>query len=625
MKHKKSAGRLIILLGLVWFIIGPVQAQDGAQLYLGQPDVSAFPLVAVPLRALDGRGAPITDLSRLSLRENGIPLVYEITTVPLGLDITFVIDANATIETDDDGSTITRREKVIASISQFASSYMDVDGGDRASVVVPDEAGVNGRFFIQDNLNPIPFAQAITAYKPEVGGDTQGDTPLNGMLTLAIERAAQAEDGRFPAVLLYTDGGQLAQQLDYAALIEQAQIAGVTIYAAILGADATAVEIDNISRLVAPTGGAYVHMPAAADAAPIFQVWQEAANQTRLVYESLQIANGRYPITVNLGSARAATELVLDFVAPQVSIQLPQTDFVRSGQNYDTPLTELVPAAIEVPVLIEWPDGVVRPLTAVALLAGGPDGQTNTVVEMQPDDEGWLRLDWDVQAARQGGYELAVKVADNLGYEAVSAPVRVLLRVDRPQPPTPTPMPSPTPSTAVPAPIPLVPTNRLILALGLCLLAGIVAAVMLWRRLRSRGAGGRGTGDQRTLGENDSSPDDSPPAHLPLADSQTCPLAALEDEGTAVLLPITSENVLIGRDEAAAHLVLADKSVGQLHARIRWRNGRYWLYDEGSTGGTKLNFEQLGLAPRPLQDGDYVQIGRLGLRFRVGIELEEEE
>jgi hypothetical protein len=33
----------------------------------------------------------------------------------------------------------------------------------------------------------------------------------------------------------------------------------------------------------------------------------------------------------------------------------------------------------------------------------------------------------------------------------------------------------------------------------------------------------------------------------------------------------------------------------------------------------------LGLAPRPLQDGDQIQMGRLRLRFRMGAEFEEEE
>lgn len=590
-----------------------VHAQEGVQLYLGQPDVSAFPLVAVPLRAVDGRGAPVADLSRLSLRENGIPLEYELTTIPLGLDITFVIDANATIETDDDGRTITRREKVIESIGQFAAQYMDAGGKDRVSVLVPDAAGVNGRFFIQDNFNPIPFAQAITAYEPE----TLAETPLNAMLGVAIERAAQAEDTRFSAILLYTDGGQLAQQLDYASLVGQAQAAGVTIYTAILGAEADANEIDNVSRLVAPTGGAYVHMPAADDAEPIFQVWQAESSQTRIVYQSLQIENGRYPITVNLGSVRAATELVLNLSAPEVFIQLPQTEFVRSGNTFDTPLAELQPTTIEVPVFIRWPDDVARPLTAVALLAGGPDGQTNTIAELQPDDEGFIRLEWDIQFLRAGGYELAVKVADSLGYEADSEPVQVILRLDRPEPPTPMPLPSPTPGTAVPQPVPIVSTRRLVLALGWSLLASLVAAVLLWRRWRRK----RGDGVMGNRGELA----DSPLANLPLANLQTRPPAALEDEQTNILLPLSGDNVTIGRDEAAAQLVLGDKSIGRLHARIRWRDGRYWLYDEGSAGGTTLNFDRLGLAPRPLQDGDQVQMGRLRLRFRLGVEFEEEE
>jgi hypothetical protein len=542
-----------------------------------------------------------------------------------------VIDANATIETDDDGRTITRHEKVIESIGQFAAQYMDAGGKDRVSVLVPDAAGVNGRFFIQDHLNPIPFAQAITAYEPE----TLAETPLNAMLGVAIARAAQAEDaptesgrsvrprsGRFPAILLYTDGGQLAQQLDYASLVGQAQAAGVTIYAAILGAEADANEIDNVSRLVAPTGGAYVHMPAAGDAEPIFQVWQAESSQTRIVYQSLQIENGRYPITVNLGSARAATELVLNLSAPEVFIQMPQTEFVRSGTAFDTPLAELQPTTIEVPAYIRWPDGVERPLTAVALLAGGPDGQTNTIAELQPDNEGLLRLEWDVQSLREGGYELAVKVADSLGYEADSEPVQVILRLDRPEPPTPMPLPSPTPGTAVPQPVPIVSTRRLVGALGLSLLAGLVAAVLLWQRWQRRKGeevkGGRGEPADLPLAN-------STLADLPLADSQTRLLAALEDEQTNILLPLTSDNVTIGRDETAAQLVLGDKSIGRLHARIRWRDGRYWLYDEGSAGGTTLNFDRLGLAPRPLQDGDQVQMGRLRLRFRLGVEFEEEE
>jgi hypothetical protein len=75
-------------------------------------------------------------------------------------------------------------------------------------------------------------------------------------------------------------------------------------------------------------------------------------------------------------------------------------------------------------------------------------------------------------------------------------------------------------------------------------------------------------------------------------------------------------NVTIGRDAAAVNIVLDDSSISRLHARIHGdaREG-YWLHDEGSAGGTYLNFERLGLAPRLLEHGDVIQFGRVMFRF----------
>ena len=73
----------------------------------------------------------------------------------------------------------------------------------------------------------------------------------------------------------------------------------------------------------------------------------------------------------------------------------------------------------------------------------------------------------------------------------------------------------------------------------------------------------------------------------------------------------------IGRDLEVAQIVFGDSSVARLHARIRRRNGRYWLYDEGSASGTFLNHDGLGLSPRQLQDGDEIRLGRVLLRFQL--------
>jgi pSer/pThr/pTyr-binding forkhead associated (FHA) protein len=87
-------------------------------------------------------------------------------------------------------------------------------------------------------------------------------------------------------------------------------------------------------------------------------------------------------------------------------------------------------------------------------------------------------------------------------------------------------------------------------------------------------------------------------------------------QGTAVPLVAVEGDVLtFGRDGSVAQVVVDEPSVSRLHARIRHQDNSYWLYDEGSTAGTYLNFERLGLAPRHLQDGDIVELGRVRFRF----------
>jgi hypothetical protein len=82
-------------------------------------------------------------------------------------------------------------------------------------------------------------------------------------------------------------------------------------------------------------------------------------------------------------------------------------------------------------------------------------------------------------------------------------------------------------------------------------------------------------------------------------------------------IPVAGGNVAIGRDPNLAQIVLSDKSVSRLHARIMESNGVYRLYDEGSASGTYRNFERVGLTPQPLSDNDDVHIGRVHLRFRL--------
>ena len=72
-------------------------AQGDVQLRLSRPDLSHFPEVRLNVLSADSRGAPLaeSDLSRLALRENGVPIAdAQMQFVPVGVDIIFVLDAD---------------------------------------------------------------------------------------------------------------------------------------------------------------------------------------------------------------------------------------------------------------------------------------------------------------------------------------------------------------------------------------------------------------------------------------------------------------------------------------------------------------------------------------------------
>ncbi len=98
---------------------------------LSEPDLSAFPEVRLNLFSADGRGAPLAEaeLSRLALRENGIPIAdAQVQFVPIGLDIIFVLDADASLNIVDAGNSETRLQVVQASLERYASRFMRPSG-----------------------------------------------------------------------------------------------------------------------------------------------------------------------------------------------------------------------------------------------------------------------------------------------------------------------------------------------------------------------------------------------------------------------------------------------------------------------------------------------------------------
>ncbi|HID53137.1 MAG TPA: FHA domain-containing protein, partial [Anaerolineae bacterium] len=152
----------------------------------------------------------------------------------------------------------------------------------------------------------------------------------------------------------------------------------------------------------------------------------------------------------------------------------------------------------------------------------------------------------------------------------------------------------------------------LLLLAGLGLLAIALVLLRVWqKRGRQKTAAAALARQQAALQAKLIPSEDAAPPAPP------APAFLVWPAGDKEPIEITGDNVLIGRDLAVVDIALADRSVSRLHARIRQRNGRYWLYDEGSEMGTFLNHDRLGLSPKPLQDGDEVRFGRVALRFSL--------
>ncbi|MCA9998480.1 MAG: VWA domain-containing protein, partial [Anaerolineales bacterium] len=418
--------RHLVCLLLVVCRVGLAAAwQEGGEgVRITAVNTTTFPDIAVRLLTRDGEGRPFTDPGGLSLQENGVAIgEFVPTQTAVGVDVTFVIDANPTLDEVDDNDGLTRQTKVEASISHFAADFMRPDGLDVVSVVVPEVGGVNGRFHIEADSDPNSVRQAMGRFEP----GTLSETPLGAMLALAIAGAKGRENGRFQAILLFTDGASLGQQLDFPTLLTQAADADIPIYAAILGARADDNEVANVQQLTLPTHAFHVHMPQPEEADPIYTVWQAQQQQWQVTYRSLLRQSGTVAVTAVWDGATATANERVEIVPPQLFLALPDRVIERIGEAPDTPLAALRPGNIVLPLQIEWPNGAARPLAEVRLFVNGQPAATGEILA-----DGGVQFVWDLQTVSAGQYQLVAVATDDLGGQATSEPLLVEVRLERP-------------------------------------------------------------------------------------------------------------------------------------------------------------------------------------------------
>ena len=99
-----------------------------------------------------------------------------------------------------------------------------------------------------------------------------------------------------------------------------------------------------------------------------------------------------------------------------------------------------------------------------------------------------------------------------------------------------------------------------------------------------------------------------------MTDTPTLPaLVGLGPGPTTGLRLVLGDHRLVGRS-VDCDIRLTEDQVGTRHAVLSRRDGRTWVQDLGTPGGTFVNGQRLGGSAHPLRRGDVVVFGTVALR-----------
>ena len=95
---------------------------------------------------------------------------------------------------------------------------------------------------------------------------------------------------------------------------------------------------------------------------------------------------------------------------------------------------------------------------------------------------------------------------------------------------------------------------------------------------------------------------------------QAAPIAQLRDVVTGEVLPIAAARCTVGRERAAADVVLRDPNVSRRHAELTFTGSDWTIEDLNSTNGTLVNNRRITRCP--LRSGDLLTFGLTTYEFR---------
>ncbi|MCX8067361.1 MAG: FHA domain-containing protein [Anaerolineae bacterium] len=616
MNANKTFLWLVALLVLFGGMFGTTRAQaPGPLLILHPPDaISSPPEVRIYASVLDpqlsqsieGLGA-----DAFLVQESGatVPLA-EVAYRPVGLAIVVVVDRGGISARGDP------RIRQATDLVRELVNRLSVTGAPEDDVIAIVGVGEGGKLQPEENFtyNPVDINLVLNALVEMEGETVRGGTPLYEGLDEALRLLRENPDAvirdvlahRRKVIVVFSDGidpnfSNRAREED---IIRKANESGISLYAIGMAPQGGVLSRDaegNLIRLASQTGGAYqIHRdePTRQAVLALFDRLMTQRNQYVLTYRTRQ-PKGRYTlnvtVTTDLGSAERSVAfdsilepLRLTLTAPTegMTVTVPYS----AGQYTGTLLLSVAVAPT---------DGVFRTPTEVRYYANGElIGRGGTPPSFE--------FTWDLGAlvrpslhAPSQEYTLQAEADDPyLDVRITSQPVRIQVTWE---------------------PLPFL--RRALLWLGMywwilmllfALLLGLLVLLAVLLRTRSQlaqrivtGTTGVLKGVTRRLGA-------TPPA--------VARLVVVKGTNPGREIPIAGPVTKVARDPQFGDFALYDEYVSNPHFSIHLEQTQFYIVDEGSTNGTRVNGMPIPPHTRILLQPDaIIEVGMTRLQFkRVG-------
>jgi len=596
---------ITFLAGLLMAAAQPVWAQNEGRIVLQAPDLTSFPSVGLTFEAYDAQGNFLNDLAQneLGVDENDQQIsVDSLTRTQPGMHIIFAFNVSPGMAMAIANGP-TNFDRVKQSIIDWTVAQPG-NTPDQLSLVT--NAGPQATRLTDTVL----FAQDLRAYTPDLAKTQPSLTSLTTALDLASDPSRKVNSKRAILYITSTLADNALAALPN--LADRANQLGVRIFTWLVLPKAGDTQSGQVLADLAQRTGGQSLVFSGIEGLPNPEIYFQSLRFIyRASYTSTIRQSGIQRVSLVIRRSEFPTpaeqRFTLNLQPPNPFFLSPPTTVKRTWTNPDaTEKPVLTPGEVKLQAIVEFPDGLRRPIKASRLFV---DGKLVSEITAEP----FSPLVWPLDAyTSSGSHVLRVEMEDILGLSRSSIEIPVNVEVEA----------APTFNLALMASAaqPYLPYAGAVGAGAVGLIGGWFG-LRAWRKRRPKSP--QPPVKRKNAGLSRRRVDVPIPAlrlpfKSPNAPARLVQMAEGSIRPSGTFISLTQDEMRLGSEARRVDCVIESPTVDGLHARIRRnKQGQYIISDAGSVAGTWVNYELVPSEGQILTHGDLIHLGLEVYRFEL--------